>query len=169
VDGIKNVLFNGHCHLSFANDASVCIGDNFICNSGIIFGGLVNDVSKMIVSKGASLSIGSNVGISSTVIFAKRSISIGNNVNVGGGTLIIDSNFHSTDWRVRLDRKQDQASAISLPVIINDNVFIGARCIICKGVSIGQNTIVAAGSVVVKSLPSNCIAGGNPCKVIKYL
>jgi len=85
VDGIKHVLFNGHCHLSFANDACVSIGDNFICNSGIMFGGLVNDVSKMIVSKGASLSIGSNVGISSTVIFAKRSISIGNNVNVGGG------------------------------------------------------------------------------------
>jgi acetyltransferase-like isoleucine patch superfamily enzyme len=54
-------------------------------------------------------------------------------------------------------------------VIIEDDVFIGARSVICKGVTIGARSIIAAGSVVVKDIPADCIAGGNPCKVIKYL
>ena len=92
------------------------------------------------------------------------------NVNIGAGCLILDSNMHSTDWRVRADRKNDRPEkAAKAPVIIEDNVFIGARSIINKGVTIGRCSMVAAGSVVVKDIPANCIAGGNPCKVIKYI
>ena len=78
--------------------------------------------------------------------------------------------MHSTDWRVRADRYLDIPNkAAKAPVVIEDNVFIGARCIINKGVRIGEKTMIAAGSVVVKDIPANCIAGGNPCKVIKYI
>ena len=52
-------------------------------------------------------------------------------------------------------------------IIIEDDVFIGAKCIINKGVRIGARSIIAAGSVVVSDIPSDVIAGGNPCKVIK--
>ena len=54
-------------------------------------------------------------------------------------------------------------------VIIENDVFIGARTIINKGVCIGARTIIAAGSVVVSDIPADVIAGGNPCKVIKKI
>lgn len=57
----------------------------------------------------------------------------------------------------------------SAPVVIGDYVFIGARSIVLKGVTIGEKSIIAAGSVVTKDVPANCLAGGNPCKMIKYL
>lgn len=55
------------------------------------------------------------------------------------------------------------------PIVIEDYVFVGAKSIILKGVTIGEKSVIAAGSVVVDDIPANCIAGGNPCKVIKYL
>lgn len=58
---------------------------------------------------------------------------------------------------------------MSSPIIIEDDVFIGMNCLILKGVTIGARSIIAAGSVVTKSIPSDCIAAGNPAKVIKHL
>lgn len=63
----------------------------------------------------------------------------------------------STDW------------GVSAPVTIEDDVFIGMNCVILKGVTIGARSIIAAGSVVTKSIPADCVAGGNPAKVIKRL
>jgi acetyltransferase-like isoleucine patch superfamily enzyme len=54
-------------------------------------------------------------------------------------------------------------------VTIGKNVWVTTRCIILQGVTIGDNVIISAGSVVVSDIPSNCIAGGNPAKVIKFL
>lgn len=54
-------------------------------------------------------------------------------------------------------------------MVIEDNVFIGARCIILKGVTIGENSIVGAGSVVTKSIPANEIWAGNPAKFIRKI
>lgn len=55
------------------------------------------------------------------------------------------------------------------PIVIEDDVLIGARSIVLKGVTIGARSVIGAGSVVVKDIPADCIAAGNPCKVIKYL
>ncbi len=52
-------------------------------------------------------------------------------------------------------------------VIIGNNVWIGANCIIMPGVSIGDGSVITAGSVVIKDIPSKCLAGGNPAKIIK--
>jgi len=51
--------------------------------------------------------------------------------------------------------------------VIEDDVWIGANCQILKGVTIGARTVIGAGSVVTKSIPTDCIAAGNPCKVIR--
>lgn len=118
---------------------------------------------------GGKLIIGNNVGISNSVIQCHREIVIGNYVNIGDGCFIMDTNFHSTDWQERADRSIDTKRKKSHPVHIGDYVFIGARTIVCKGVTIGEKSIIAAGSVVVKDIPSNVIAGGNPCKVIKTI
>lgn len=55
------------------------------------------------------------------------------------------------------------------PVTIGDNCWIGAGSTICPGVSIGENTVIGAGSVVTKDIPANCVAAGNPCKVIREI
>lgn len=62
-----------------------------------------------------------------------------------------------------------QIGGVSAPVTIEDDVFIGMNCVILKGVTIGARSIIAAGSVVTKSIPADCVAGGNPAKVIKRL
>lgn len=55
------------------------------------------------------------------------------------------------------------------PITVGDNVWIGAGVSVLPGVSIGDNCVIGAGSVVVKDIPANCIAVGNPCKVIKTI
>ena len=125
--------------------------------------------SQICILPGAELTISDNTGMSQVSITCTRSIQIGSNVKIGAGTLIFDTDFHSTDWQVRRDRKSDSEVAKKGEVVIGDDAFIGSRCIICKGVSVGERTIIAAGSVVVKDIPADCIAGGNPCKVIKSI
>lgn len=164
----STVRFYDCSSFSINPKSNVSIGRAFIVNSGPKFG-IGTTMSKITVAKGASLKIGDYVGISSTTILVNNSLEIGNHVNIGGGCFINDSNNHSIDWRDRTDRKQDVLKAKSAPIVICDYVFIGARSMILKGVTIGEKSIIAAGSVVVKDIPANCIAGGNPCKVIKMI
>lgn len=120
------------------------------------------------VGKSGVLKIGNNSGANGTLIYCDNQISIGSHVNIGGGTRIYDTNFHNMDWKFRREPKLNKI-AKTAPVIIGEDVFIGTNCIIGKGVHIGDRSIIAAGSVVVKDIPSDCIAAGNPAKVIKYL
>ena len=132
--------------------------------------GIDNDCrSQICVLQGASLKIGDNTGMSQVAITCAKRIVIGSNVKIGAGTLIFDTNFHSTDYRLRRNRVDDSNNSIKADVVIEDDCFIGARCIIGKGVHIGARSIIAAGSVVVKDIPRDCIAGGNPCRVIKQI
>lgn len=155
-----------------SNEVKLSIGGSFEFGRNVILNSSGIDLPKwshIYVANGAYLYIGDNSGLSQFSINCHNSIMIGKYVNIGAGTLIIDSNYHSLDWSVRRNRSLDKKSALTAPVIIEDDVFIGARCIICKGVTIGARSIIAAGSVVVKDIPADCIAGGNPCAVIKRL
>jgi acetyltransferase-like isoleucine patch superfamily enzyme len=143
------------------------IGKNFKMNNGI----QSNPIGcyapcTLFVGKGAQLTIGNNVGISQTALICHHSISIGNNVKCGGGVKIYDTDFHSLNPQIRAS-KDDQKDKKKLPVVIEDNVFIGAYSIILKGVTIGKNSIVGAGSVVTKSIPANEIWAGNPASFIR--
>lgn len=123
---------------------------------------------KIMVEKNANLTIGHDTGFNGVLIYCQNSITIGNYVKVGGGTRIFDTDHHPVDWQDRR-RPDNDLLAKHAPILIEDDVFIGTGCYIMKGVTIGARSVVAAGSVVTKSIPSGCIAGGNPCKVIKYL
>jgi acetyltransferase-like isoleucine patch superfamily enzyme len=116
-------------------------------------------------SRTAQISIGNGCGFSGTSIGAKESIEIGQNVIVGANSTITDFDWHSLDPADR----DNQSKIPSKRVIIEDNVWIGANCIILKGVRIGRNTVVGSGSIVTRDLEENAICGGNPCKVIKKL
>ena len=118
------------------------------------------------VEPGATLTIGNNVGMSSTRLWIHESARIGNNVKIGGCVLITDTDAHPMDYMARRSSNEGTKSA---PVVIEDDVWVGAHCIILKGVTIGARSIIGAGSVVTKSIPADCVAAGNPCRVIKNL
>lgn len=165
----KEIKFYGNLDMKIGKGAKVSIGKGFICLSGYRNAIDNSSGSKIHVLNSASLTIGEYSGISNTTIHCYESITIGNNVNIGAGTMIFDTNFHSSKWQDRASRNTDCYNAKTAPVIIDDLVFIGARCIICKGVHIGAKSMVAAGSVVVKDIPSNELWGGNPAKFIKKI
>lgn len=119
------------------------------------------------VDKGAKLIIGKNVGISATAIIAYENITICDNVKIGGGVCIYDTDFHSLNPEIRLNSKSDILNKTTIPVFINENVFIGAHSTILKGVNIGKNAIIGACSVVTKNVPENEIWAGNPARKIK--
>ena len=81
----------------------------------------------------------------------------------------MDSDAHSLNYLERRMPSLDQIKKKNAPIIIEDDVLIGTRSIILKGVTIGARSVIGSGSVVTKSIPADCIAAGNPCKVIKYI
>jgi acetyltransferase-like isoleucine patch superfamily enzyme len=115
-----------------------------------------------------TLEIGEKVSMSSSAFFCKQSITIGNNVTIGGNTLIIDTDAHTLDPKQR-GFANDRRNAKKKPVVIQNNVFIGARSTILKGVTIGENAIIGACSVVTKDIPTNEIWAGNPARFIKTI
>lgn len=145
------------------------IGRNFSMNNGISHNPIgMPQPCTFFVDRGCSLTIGDNVGISQTALIAHADITIGNNVKIGGGTCVYTSDFHSLDAAVRASG-EDLKYRRSVPVVVEDNAFVGARCLILKGVTIGENSIVGAGSVVTKSVPANQIWAGNPARFIRNI
>jgi acetyltransferase-like isoleucine patch superfamily enzyme len=106
--------------------------------------------------------IGDDVGISGCGITALQRVAIGNRVLIGAGALIVDSDAHPRHPEERLRG----ASPTNSPAEIADDVFIGARAIILKGVRIGQGAVVGAGAVVSSDVPAFMIAAGNPARVV---
>lgn len=104
------------------------------------------------------LKIGNRCGFSGCSIVADKEVIIGDHVMVGANTCIGDRDDHP-----------DRLGTSPQPVHIGNNVFIGMHCIVMKGVTIGDNSIIGAGSIVTKDIPANCIAAGVPCKVIKTI
>lgn len=125
--------------------------------------------SKITVAPHAHLVIGDNVGMTCTSIQCEDRIEIGDHVIIGAGVLIMDSNFHDTSWKMRRAEDTGCSTAAKAPVKIGNDCFIGTRSVICKGVEIGPRSIIAAGSVVVKSVPSDEVWGGNPAIFIRKL
>lgn len=118
-------------------------------------------------TKEAKIEIGDNVGISGATIYARKGISIGDNTLIGGNVKILDNDFHPVEAKVR--RATPHEHIKMAPIVIGENVFIGCNALILKGVTIGDNSVIGAGSVVNKDIPANCVAAGNPAKIIKMI
>lgn len=112
---------------------------------------------------GARLRIGPRGGFSGTVIAAAESVEIGCDVLCGANTFISDTDWHSPDPEERLSGETGTAA----PVVIEDNVWLGANVIVLKGLTIGRNSVIGAGSIVTKSIPPNSLAAGTPACIIR--
>lgn len=144
------------------------IGVNFSGNGGRYFNPIGGSDSclRFIINKKGRLSIGSKVGMSNVSIVCWELIEIGDNTIIGGGTCLWDTDFHSINTSARCYGDDVPETR---PIIIGENVFIGGGCVLLKGTRIGENSVIAAGSVVTGSIPKNELWGGNPCKFIKKL
>lgn len=164
----KNCIIHGKLFIKLFPTAKCEIGNNFYFSSGWNINALcTNKQGTLYAIDNAEIIIGNNVGMSSTVIWAHDKIEIKNNVKIGGNCIIIDTDSHSLDYVKRRDSNTDWG--VAKAILIEDDVLLGANTIVLKGVTIGARTVVGAGSVVTKSLPSDCIACGNPAKVIRYI
>ena len=172
----KNLQVNNKIYIRGWGDLK--IGDDFRFTSGDAINPICRNIRGEIYfdAPDARLIIGDRVGISSACLRIKTVIKIGNDVNIGGDCLIMDSDTHPIDYIKRrrgyskiATKEEDAELNPSAPIVIEDDVWIGARCQILKGVTIGARSIIAAGSIVTKDVPADCIAGGNPCKVIRVI
>lgn len=162
----KNVRIKNRVY--FQGKGLVQIGDNFTYVSGDCLNPIQRNLrGSFFIEKGGKIIIGENVGISSSCIWVQNELRIGNNVNIGADCLIIDNDSHSIDYMER--RRKSREAILNAPIEISDDVWIGAKCIILKGVKIGARSVIGAGSVVTKDIPEDVIAAGNPCKIVKRI
>lgn len=134
-------------------NSKICFGDTVTLWGGVKLSVTTNDDSAAILRIGSNVSVGDR-----TEIHAGKCISIGKNTLISWDCCIMDRDYHA------INSDKEKMS----PVQIGENVLICCRSLILKGVSIGDGAVIAAGSVVTKDVPNNCIVAGNPACVIKH-
>lgn len=164
----KNITFYGKPIITMVPNSDIHIGNNVVLcsNAKDTELGTKNSVILRTLSQNASLTIGDDTSISGAVICAATSVTIGKGCLLGSNVTIMDTDFHPIN---SLNRRYDKENILTSRIDIKDNVVIGYNAIILKGVMIGKNSVVAAGSVIVNDIPENVIVAGNPAKIIKKL
>ena len=173
---------------------NVVFGEGFYCESAQIFRHLKSKAQRAVVLgdhvscyAGCSFAIGPNgqcsVGdftlMNGALVMAEERIQIGSHCLISWNVGIADSDFHPLAPAQRIidahalapffKDRPPRPKLRTVPVIIGDNVWIGMNAIILKGVTIGENSVVAAGAVVTKSVPANVVVAGNPATLVREL
>lgn len=155
------------CKLWGGGQKLISIGDNTIIQPYCILGCWVKYAG---VDYTPILNIGSNCNIGEhTHISAINRIEIGDGLLTGRYVYIGDNSHGSLSWEEVSIPPIRRPLTSKGPVIIGNNVWIGDKCTILSGVTIGDNAIIAANSVVTHDVPSNCVVAGTPAKVVKTL
>ena len=154
--------------INLGRGGNIFLGKNVsLCNSG-----MANPLAEhgrcrlATVAPGAQIFIHDHVGMSSCLIACANKVEIGEGTIIGGGALIIDTDFHP---RLADGNWGTDPRSVSKPIVIGKKCFIGARAIILKGVRIGDGSVVGAGSVVTKDVSAGTIVAGNPATVKKQI
>lgn len=112
----------------------------------------------LIILEDGILELGSGFFNSNVKIRCKSNIKIGENVVISHDVTIMDTDSHRIEY---------EGYQMTKPIIIGNNVWIGSRAMILKGVNIGDGAIISAGAIVTEDIPANCVVAGVPAKVIK--
>ena len=164
---LKKLKLDGRPIIDVRDGAKLILGNNVRLNS-INRGYHINmfgPVKLFADRPGAIIRIGDDTRIHGSCIHAYENVSIGARCLIAANCNIMDGSGHSLSFD-NVDNRVNTHGDIR-PVVIEDSVWICANTIILPGVTIGRGTVIAAGSVVTKSLPSMVLAGGNPARVIK--
>lgn len=173
IQGIWSVpLFKARCHkvgkrlqlpnglpLVIGSHLRICLGDDVRIGRSTIGASKVFDNPKFSMGNQSSLGYGTSISVT-------KEVTIGHNTMISVHCLIMDSDDHPVNPDKRL-AKQPVAKRDVKPVKIGNNVWVGAYSAILKGVTIGDNSIISAHSVVTRDVPENCVFGGVPAKQIK--
>jgi acetyltransferase-like isoleucine patch superfamily enzyme len=168
----KGVEFKGRCDIlgrpmiSLAKGGRIVVGDNVRIFSSVRGNplGLAQPCALRAMAPGAQLVLGDGVGLSGTAICAGSSIEIGEQTILGASAMVMDHDFHVPcgEWGWA-----DDCQSNARPIKIGRGVFVGARAIILKGVTIGDRAVIGAGAVLTKDVPPRHIAVGNPARIFE--
>jgi acetyltransferase-like isoleucine patch superfamily enzyme len=173
---------------------NVVFGEGFYCESAQVFRHLKSKAPRAVVFGnhvsvygGCSFSVGPqghcSVGdftlLNGALVMAEARIEIGSHCLISWNVGIADSDFHPLSPAQRIidahalapffKDRPPRPEIRTAPVVISDNVWIGMNAVILKGVTIGENSVVAAGAVVTKSVPANVVVAGNPAVTVREL
>lgn len=115
----------------------------------------------------AAIRVGDDSAMSGTVLCAATSIEIGQRVMIGANAKLIDTDFHPISAQAR--REHPTRGAVTRPVVIGDDVWIGMDAIILPGTQLGAGCVVSAGAVVSGIFPPHTVLAGNPARAVKKL
>ena len=151
------------------NPRALVFGEHVSCYSGCSFA----------LGERGTCAVGDFTLLNGAIIMAEERVEIGSHCLISWNVGIADSDFHpiaAAERRVDaealapfFDKRPARPELRTAPVVIGDNVWIGMNAIILKGVTIGENSVVAAGAVVTKSVRANVVVAGNPAVVIKEI
>ena len=170
----KNSTLIGKNH-HFSRMTRIILDDGATKNNVVLHEGAWADCTIYVQHDGVVIMHPHSKIDDTTKILCVDRVEIGAYSAIAAGTTICDNNNHpiSPAYRKKMrltsandDMRKWKHSAHS-PIIIGENCWIGTNVRICKGVTIGDNSVVAACSVVTKNVPANCIVAGNPAKVVK--
>ena len=155
----SNIYIRGVCRIGKGSSVALYPGCTCTMESSTI-----GKNSYISVLKSGTLFLGKGVGVGNcNQIICQNKIAIGDDTILGPNVYIYDHNHQFT-----LENGVDRWNYDIDEVIIGKKTWIGANVVILKGVHIGDNCVIGAGSVVTKDIPSHCVAVGNPAKIIKH-
>jgi galactoside O-acetyltransferase len=153
----RKIIVNNGCYLE--------IGSNSMIEAAVSFD-----------RDNAKVSIGDRTYIGTSSIICAERVTIGNDILIAWGCTIVDHNSHSLIWDERkndvvnwINGKKNWTNVSILPVTIEDKAWIGFNTVILKGVTIGEGSVVGAGSVVTMDVPPYTVVAGNPARIIKTI
>ena len=123
--------------------------------------------------------IGNHTLLNGALVMAEEEITIGNHCLISWNVGLADSDFHPIEPALRMQdtlalspyfpNRPERPKIETKPIHICDNVWIGMNAVVLKGVTIGENSVVAAGAIVTRDVPPNTVVAGNPAKIVKEL
>ena len=159
------VRVEGRPNIQLINGA-ISVGDHTVLRSRDFgYHGPIDPVRLLVDSEGAVIRIGPRCRLNGAAIHAQSAVSIGGDTYIASRTIIADSHGHVVDPVRRVLGERDRP----LPISIGERVWIGFGVTILKGVRIGDDVVVAAGSVVTRDLPARSVCAGQPAKPVRYL
>ena len=185
---IENILKLAKAKRDFANQATLGKNVRLLPQAGITND--TKDKSRVVIDENCELACQMHVEASgsihvgsyttirfNTYISSICGVYIGNDVIISNNCYIYDNNSHPTSPSRRKEMTRSgfhsemwkNRHAESMPIVIEDNVWVGQKAMIMKGVTIGKGAIVAAGAIVTRDVPAYSIVAGNPAKVVKSL